>query len=283
MQGLDTPVSASPVVRRGVVITRPAPDAQDWARALELKGVSTLVLPVLAFGPPPDAWQGQLLWAHLTRYQAIMAVSAQAARAFLSLRPAVVSPEWSTPPWLRWWVTGKGTGRALAAGGVAEHQIQGPDEQATPSDSESLWKAVRDTVGSGHRVLILRGGDASGEAHGRAWLADQLRAQGVLVDEYVAYVRHWPDLDQAVRFQVEQQLGLPPHHSPQPAQTVQWWWFFTSSDAVRRVVALFPQVDWQQSRAVATHPRIAEVVRAAGFGVVRVSQPGLNAMLASIE
>jgi uroporphyrinogen-III synthase len=110
-----------------------------------------------------------------------------------------------------------------------------------------------------------------------------LREQGVVVEEYVAYVRHWPELDRATCFQVEQRLGLVALPGFQPVQATQWWWFFTSSDAVRRVAALFPHIDWRQSCAVASHPRIADAVHAAGFGVVRQSQPGLDAMLASIE
>jgi uroporphyrinogen-III synthase len=294
VQRPDGWVSAVAAARRGVVITRPPPDAQEWARALALRGISPLVLPVLVFGAPPDPRRGQQLWCQMARYRAVMVVSAQAGRAFLALQPpgvttmtgagladAIPAPREGEPPFF-WWVTGGGSRRALIDAGVVEQRIRGPEADAMQSDSESLWQAVRHTIGCADRVLIIRGGDESGEARGRTWLADQLRERGVAVDEYVAYVRQWPDLDDAVRAQVAPLLGLT-HEGVQPTGGTQWWWFFTSSDAVRRVVALFPGTDWRWSRAVATHPRIADVVRDAGFGVVRLSQPGLDAMLASIE
>ena len=46
------------------------------------------------------------------------------------------------------------------------------------------------------------------------------------------------------------------------------------------------QVWAQAARAVATHPRIADAARAAGFGVVRLSRPTLDdvvRVVASIE
>ena len=56
-------------------------------------------------------------------------------------------------------------------------------------------------------------------------------------------------------------------------------WLFSSSEAVGHL----PAADWSQARAVATHPRIAEAVRAAGWGVVVESRPALTDILASIE
>jgi uroporphyrinogen-III synthase len=35
-------------------------------------------------------------------------------------------------------------------------------------------------------------------------------------------------------------------------------------------------VDWRQARAIATHPRIAQAARAAGWGVVVESRPALD-------
>ena len=49
---------------------------------------------------------------------------------------------------------------------------------------------------------------------------------------------------------------------------------------------LLPTQCWQQARAIVTHPRIAAAAQAAGFGVVRLSQPSVQSVaqaVASIE
>ena len=57
-----------------------------------------------------------------------------------------------------------------------------------------------------------------------------------------------------------------------------------SSDEVRAILAIeAPAIDWQDACAVVTHERIADAARVAGFGRVRVSSPGLPALIASIE
>jgi uroporphyrinogen-III synthase len=44
-----------------------------------------------------------------------------------------------------------------------------------------------------------------------------------------------------------------------------------------------PELSWHQARCVATHPRIAEAARAAGFAVVCESRPAMADLIASIE
>ena len=63
-------------------------------------------------------------------------------------------------------------------------------------------------------------------------------------------------------------------------------WLFSSSQAVQHLQQCLPGLHWQAARAVATHPRIADTARAAGFGVVRLSRPTLDdvvRVVASIE
>ncbi|MFO1272722.1 MAG: hypothetical protein U1F50_13800 [Rubrivivax sp.] len=50
-------------------------------------------------------------------------------------------------------------------------------------------------------------------------------------------------------------------------------WVFSSSEAVRNLQALAPGADWSPALAVASHPRIAEAARAAGFGRVDEVRP----------
>ncbi|HEY3049162.1 MAG TPA: uroporphyrinogen-III synthase, partial [Polaromonas sp.] len=65
-------------------------------------------------------------------------------------------------------------------------------------------------------------------------------------------------------------------------------WLFSSSEAVANLASQphLSRLDWRRARAVATHPRIADTLRAAGWGVVVESRPALKdikAVVRSIE
>jgi uroporphyrinogen-III synthase len=120
-------------------------------------------------------------------------------------------------------------------------------------------------------VLIVRGGDAKGQGAGRDWLAEQLRDAGAKVDDVVAYRRIRPVWTAA-----------------QEALARRWVddgsiWLFSSSEAVANLVASLPGQSFGQARAVATHPRIAQAAREAGFGCVLKTRPTLDDVVASIE
>ena len=59
-------------------------------------------------------------------------------------------------------------------------------------------------------------------------------------------------------------------------------WLLSSSEAVANLTSA-TAVDWSQASALATHPRIAQAARGAGFGVVYESRPLLADVAASIE
>jgi uroporphyrinogen-III synthase len=52
---------------------------------------------------------------------------------------------------------------------------------------------------------------------------------------------------------------------------------------VGNLATLLPGQSWAGARAIATHPRIAQAVRALGFGTVRESRPAFDEVVASIE
>jgi uroporphyrinogen-III synthase len=60
-------------------------------------------------------------------------------------------------------------------------------------------------------------------------------------------------------------------------------WLFSSSEAISNLRLAMPTTGWQAASAVATHARIGEAARAAGFGAVRVCSPQREALIASIE
>ena len=109
---------------------------------------------------------------------------------------------------------------------------------------------------------------ATGEAGspGRDWIARQWAAAGAQVDFVGVYQRRPPSLTDA---QVQRARA---------ASTDGSVWLFSSSEAVANLASLpaMRVMDWSRARAVATHPRILDAARAAGWGVVVESRPALK-------
>jgi len=252
---------------RRVIVTRPAREAQRWVAALRAAGLDAVALPLIVIDtlPPPAAQLATRL--PLDRYDALMFVSAAAVEHFFA-RHAHAADLQAMP---RCWATGPGTTRALLDAGVPAATIDAPSAQAIQLDSEALWERVQAQVLAGARVLIVRGGDASGHATGRDWLARQIEAAGGVVDTQVAYRR------------------LPPSFGADDMQLAmegargEATWLFSSSEAIANLCQALPGTAWQAARAVATHARIAQAAQDAGFGLVRTSAPTMAALVASIE
>ena len=291
---LPGPVRSSP--RRPIVITRPAAQAVAWQQALQAAGHPVVALPCLSIHPAPDVHALRVAWAQLGQWNALMFVSANAIDAFFAQRPADM--QWPREPHApRAWVPGPASAKALEAAAVPVHLIDAPAAQAEQFDSESLWEQVRLQVGSGFRLLVVRGGRPSQEPPaspaassglsvgiGREWLAEQVESAGGSVGWLLAYVRgapQWTDAEYAQAASARDDGAI---------------WLFSSSECVAHLQALTQsapaawrdsaasaQPCWSGSVALATHPRIAKAVRAAGFGTVHLTRPGLADVLASIE
>jgi uroporphyrinogen-III synthase len=249
-----------------VFVTRPASEARPWVEELRRHGFDAIAFPLIAILPPTDAASLRAAWQQLHSYRAAMFVSGNAVRHFFAEQP--VGGGW--PPAARAWATGAGTRSALLEAGVPAGCIDTPAPDAAQFDSETLWTGVAAQVQPGDRVLIVRGGDERGVATGRDWLAGQVSAAGATVETAVAYRRAPPALEpqQLASARAGADAGV---------------WLFSSSEAVVHLVRLVPSQDWQNARALATHPRIAEAARRAGFGVVCESRPPLEAVVAVLE
>ncbi len=263
---------------RRLIVTRPEPDASRWAQALSDQGFDALALPLIAIAPPPDmqaVLQARQQLGHPGPYQAAMFVSSQAVAAFFK-------PNWplahvfiaqtaieniAVDGSIRCWATGPGTRQALLQAGVPAAQIDAPADHAAQFDSEALWHIVAPQITPGQRVLLVRGGNAEGVSDGRDWLAQQLQACGAQVDTLVAYRRCPPTPDAALLSRATQAPAL---------------WLFSSSQAVAHWQTLFARVP-AKACALATHARIAQAARAAGFAVVYESRPLLADVIAAIE
>lgn len=287
-----------------VIVTRPEREANAWVEALCQRGFKAQALPLIEIGPsnnPADALALQQAWDTLSNYTACLFVSGNAVSHFfkknrptaqsLFAEPAIkniaYAPTSHVPPRTRFMAPGPGTAAALQAAGVPAGQIDSPAADAQQFDSQSLWKNVGRRDWHGCRVLILRGQTLTGQrealdaasAPGRDWIAGQWTAAGATVDFLRVYVRRPPAWSQAQLRQAQQ------------AMADGSIWLLSSSEAVQNLASM-NGVDRQQlsgARAVATHPRIAEAARAAGWGVVVESRPQLEdvsealAMIGSIE
>jgi uroporphyrinogen-III synthase len=249
-----------------VIVTRPAAEAADWVTGLRAAGFDVVALPLIDISPVPDPAPMHAAWHRLAAYRAAMFVSANAVRGFFDARPAGATFD------TRAWATGAGTVGALTAAGVDGAWIDAPPADALRFDSEALWEIVRSQVRAGDRVLLVRGGEA-GEAEpaGRDWLEQRVLAQRAQPEQVLAYLRAPPALSAG-------QLRM-----AQAAASDGSAWLFSSSQAIANLIAQLPSVDWTKAMAVATHPRIAQSARDAGFAVVRVSRPPMDAVIGDLE
>jgi uroporphyrinogen-III synthase len=203
-------------------------------------------------------------WQVLATRDLAMFVSPSAVERFTSLRP----PDVAWPPGTLAGSTGPGTARALRAAGVPVACIVSPADDAPRFDSEALWAILRKRRDwGGASVLVVRG------EGGRDWLAAQLRAAGAAVGFVEAYRRGRPLLTPV------QQQALAAARA-QPAGHV---WLFSSSEALGQLTAIAPGADWSTALALATHPRIAEAARAAGFGRVQPVAPSPPAVADAVS
>jgi uroporphyrinogen-III synthase len=163
----------------------------------------------------------------------------------------------------RAWATGMGTRNGLVDAGMPLARIDCPGDDSIQFDSEALWQIVEAQCRSGDRVLVVRGGD------GRDWLEQRLAEKGAAVETVQAYRRMAPAWQEPQR-----KLARDANRDT---------WLFSSSEAVRNLQYGLPQQQWQGARAIATHPRIAQAARDAGFGVVCESRPPLDDIVATLE
>jgi uroporphyrinogen-III synthase len=255
-----------------LIVTRPAREAARWVDQLQQRGIPALALPLIDIVPEPDNAALLAARAQCGDYAAVMFVSAQAVRGFFKPnQPLALVQSAQDAINTRAWVTGPGTAAAVAAAGWPPERVDAPSADAAQFDSEALWQRVAPQVQAGQRVLIVRGGDAQGRVAGRHWLAEQLQAAGVVVDQVVAYRRAAPTLSEAQRTLAH------------AAAVDGSWWLFSSSEAVANLQGALPGQAWHAAQALATHPRIGQALQVAGFGTVRATQPTLDAVVASIE
>jgi uroporphyrinogen-III synthase len=247
-----------------VLVTRPAPQADEWVARLCGDGIEAVALPLICIGPAADAAAVNEAWAALPTKRLAVFVSPNAAEQFMAARPQGAA--W--PAGVQAGSTGPGTTQALQRLGVPRELIVEPAAEAAQFDSEALWQQLRQSDWRDVPVLIVRGDG------GREWLADTLRAHGAQVALLAAYRRSAPRLDAARQALLQAALDAPRSHL----------WFFSSSEAIENLAVLAGSAaDWSQARALATHPRIAARAQHLGLAQVTLTHPTLAAVSACIQ
>lgn len=304
-----------------LLVTRPSSQAQSLLDGLRRVGFNAEALPLMGVQPLVDPSSVREAWQHLAQFDWVFFVSPNAVQQFFAVQPracrtwggecenqpqrsqflpdlqahspgmgqkavekrsAAVDfqpmtskserlPEWPLQwsPALQVGALGPGTAQALGEAGVPSSQVTAPPPQAEQVDSEALWARLAHRDWSGRRVMIVRGDG------GRDWLANQLRAVGAEVQFVQAYRRTLPGWNVDQQSLLVQALADPVDHL----------WLFSSSQSIDHLLQLCPRGEavWPRSRALATHPRIADRARAAGFGGVLKSAPDLQAIVACIQ
>ena len=263
--------------RLRVIVTRPERDARHWVAHLQQSGFAAEALPLIEIAPASGAANQQALrhaWDALPDYAACLFVSGHAVENFFKGNPALAQggapgliSALDLPPGLRCMAPGPGTVAALLAAGVPAAQIDAPAPDAGQFDSEALWQVVGPRDWQGQRVLVVRGQSpgAQGASSGRDWITRQWQDAGAQVDFVGVYQRQAPVFSQVQLQRAER------------ASADGSVWLFSSSEALANLLSLpgMAGVDWRGASAIATHPRIEDAVRAAGWGVVIASRPAL--------
>lgn len=160
----------------GVLVTRPAAQADGLCAALGQLGATVLRLPALDIVPAAAPAALRAAAGPLDRYRWVIFVSANAVLHGASLLAAL--PAQGGPGLL---AVGPATAAALAAAG---HPVVRPPDGAYDSESLLAGPTLRDVNGA--QVLIVRG------EGGREHLAESLAARGARVDHAAVYRRELP-------------------------------------------------------------------------------------------
>lgn len=162
---------------RGVLVTRPAGQAEPLCRLIEAAGGRALRFPTIVIAPPADIPGAQRRLAE--PWDLMYFVSRNAVEQALAL-----AGEGTWPGATRVAAVGRGTARALAAAGRAPDLV--PSERY---ESEALLAMPELADMRGQRVLVVRG------EGGRALFGETLAARGAEVDYAEVYRRVQPTVD----------------------------------------------------------------------------------------
>ena len=175
-------MSHRPLLGLGVLVTRPAGQADGFCRLIEEEGGTTIRFPVLEIAPPADPAPLTALVERIDDFDLAIFISINAVEWGV----AALGAERRFPDAMKLAVIGPTTARALE-----HHRLSADLMPAPPYNSESLLALPAMHEVAGKRVIIFRG------EGGREHLANTLRQRGAEVEYAEAYRRVRPDHDPA--------------------------------------------------------------------------------------
>jgi len=227
----------------GVLVTRPAGQAENLCRLVEQAGGRAIALPAAEIVPVSDVEPVRALLA--ADWDLMIFVSRNAVEHALPLLPGGRLPLDCTVA-----AVGQATARALAAAGREPDLVPGGR-----FDTEALlaMEALEDVLG--FRVLIVRG------VGGRATLGETLAKRGARVSYAEVYRRERPQVDPAPLLA----------HWRQDIQVVT----ATSDDILQNLIELFGSAGRELllgTPLVVVSERTAELARSLGFGRIEIAE-----------
>ena len=175
--------SGGPLQHCGVLVTRPAHQAEGLCQRIEQLGGRAIRFPVLEITAPHDGRPLEECVAQLDDFDIAIFISANAVEHALTC--ILAQRDW--PVAVRTAVIGRRSAEALENFGV---QVDLCPQEHFNSEALLELDALQDVTGL--RVLIFRGNG------GREYLADTLRERGAQVEYVEAYRRSRPDTDSTV-------------------------------------------------------------------------------------
>ena len=173
-----------PLAGRGILITRPAGQAEGLAGRVAKLGGTPILFPTLAIAPAADPVALSHVVGDLPDFDLAIFISPTSVD---QVWPIILERHGGWPQGGKAAAVGQATARALAGYGV-RHVLAAE----AGADSESLLALDRLKDVAGKRVLIVRG------EGGRELIADTLRERGAQVDYAECYRRVRPEADPAL-------------------------------------------------------------------------------------
>jgi uroporphyrinogen-III synthase len=255
---MTTPASSTHALAgRGIVITRPAEQADPLAQLIREQGGRSILFPVIVIRDVADETRLSALIERLETFDVAIFISPNAASRGIR----AVRARRDLPDTLSMIAIGGGTARELQRQGVASVTV--PPGRF---DSESLLKLPQLQTVDGLHVVIFRG------EGGRAVLGDTLVARGAIVEYAECYKRDRPEID--------------------PRSLIEAWSrgevdaiVVTSSEGLRNLHALLGDAGQRhlaRTTIFVPHPRIASTARDLGLDSIVVSEPGEAGLVRAI-
>ncbi len=254
---MNASAPAGSLVGRGIVITRPAHQAQAMADLIRTAGGNPILFPVLEILDAEDLKPLHALIDRLDEFDIAVFISPNAVNKAMNL----IAARRQLPPGILFAAIGRSSVKELRRFGVAS--VIAPLKKF---DSETLLSLAELRNVAGKRIVIFRGDG------GRELLGDTLVSRGATVEYAECYRRGKPNLDTAPLMKAWARSEL---HAI----------IVTSSEGLRNLFDMIGKLGqaWlRKTPLFVPHTRIAETARGLGLSVIIETEAGDEGIVARI-